>query len=127
VALGTNDAQASAAFWSGRDLLTHGPKFIERPVTRPDGSTGMVSFSVVDWDNENRPEGMRLFACQHLTPQMVWLPELLTHANGASAIAALDIASADPEGDARRLAALADAELVREAEGRWIVRPGFER
>ncbi|MFC3706212.1 VOC family protein [Devosia honganensis] len=127
VALGTSDAQASAAFWSGQDLLTHGPKFIERPVTRPDGSTGMVSFNVVDWDNDSRPEGMRLFACQHLTPQMVWLPELLTHANGAEAIAALDIPSADPEGEARRLAALADAELGREAGDRWIVRPGGER
>ena len=40
--------------------------------------------------------GLATFMCQHLTPEMVWRPEWMTHANGATAVYAYTILHHDP-------------------------------
>ena len=40
--------------------------------------------------------GLATFFCQHLTPEMVWRPEWMTHANGAQAVYAYTILHQNP-------------------------------
>ncbi|WP_349973118.1 VOC family protein [Pseudomonas caspiana] len=48
----------------------------------------------------------RVYYCHHETPELVWQPQWLTHANGVSAIIKLTVLSAEPEAQAARYAAL---------------------
>jgi hypothetical protein len=44
--------------------------------------------------------GLKLFVCEHLTREAVWLPELTRHANDVIAITGLDMAVPDAEASA---------------------------
>ncbi|HEX2216463.1 MAG TPA: hypothetical protein VHG27_07215 [Xanthobacteraceae bacterium] len=70
---------------------------------------------------------MRIFSCQHLTREAVWIPELLKHANTAKRIDRLEILSPDPQGDAQHMARLIDGEIRSVAEGAFVVPSGGER
>jgi hypothetical protein len=60
-------------------------------------------------------EAGRVYYCQQLTPELVWLPEFMTHANGAFAQSRLTMVAEDPAAEAAHLAPWADAST-----------PGFE-
>ena len=63
------------------------PQDFSRPVTQ--GSrTGTAKFALANISAYTTP-GAQLFICQHFTRELVWLPELQKHANGATGIAAL--------------------------------------
>ncbi len=69
---------------------------------------------------------MRIFACQHLTRNAVWIPELQTHANGASRIVAIEILAADPKAAADHMSRLID-QPVSSADGAFRVHSGGKR
>lgn len=48
----------------------------------------------------------RVYYCHHETPELVWQPQWLKHANEVSAITGLTVLSAEPEAAASRYAAL---------------------
>jgi len=50
--------------------------------------TGTASFTITNLAPKSTP-GAQVFMCQHHTPELVWLPELMRHANGAQAVAAV--------------------------------------
>jgi len=50
--------------------------------------TGTASFTITNLAPKTTP-GAQVFMCQHHTPELVWLPELMRHANGAHAVAAV--------------------------------------
>ncbi|HEY4372932.1 MAG TPA: VOC family protein [Burkholderiales bacterium] len=50
--------------------------------------SGTASFTITNLDPRTTP-GAQVFICQHHTPELVWLPELMQHANGAHAVAAV--------------------------------------
>lgn len=52
----------------------------------------------------------RVYYCHHETPELVWQPQWLTHANGVSAILKLTVLSAEPEAARERYAALGQLE-----------------
>ena len=63
------------------------PQDFSRPVTQ--GSrTGIAKFALANISSYTTP-GAQLFICQHFTRELVWLPELQKHANGATGIAAV--------------------------------------
>jgi hypothetical protein len=74
-----------------------------RPATLPDGAATEARFSVFDIDGDATPD-LRLFACQHHTPDAMWVSALLTHGNGAVGIARIEILATDPAAVAARLA-----------------------
>jgi hypothetical protein len=126
-ALTTTDAAAGVEEIRARGLDGVGPIDFGRPVTLPDGSPTEASFKVFQWPTEEAPAGLRIFACQHLTREAVWIPELQRHANGAKRIARVEIVSPDPRRDAEHMARLLDQEIQRESDGAVRVPSGQDR
>lgn len=121
------DAAAGAAELRARGLDAIGPVSFGRPVDLPGGGTADANFSVFRWPLDQRPAGMRIFACQHHTREAVWIPELQRHANGAGRIARVDLLSADPKAAADHMAGLIDQPATREADGSYRVPSGSTR
>lgn len=109
LALATPDAERLTASLRAHGLSPMGPLDFGRPVARPDGSHLDARFRTVHWPPEIRPAGVRIFACQQLTREAVWLPELQSHPNGAVGIERVEIVSASPEAAAAEFAAMSGA------------------
>jgi len=116
IALRAHDAAAGAAEMAARGAAVQPVMRFGRPVTLPDGrhtETRFVTFHLSDLP----APGLRLFACQHLTPEATWVAGSMAHANGATGIAAIEILAADPAAGAAALATLLDSTVEREADG----------
>jgi len=122
----TDDAAGGAAELKARGLEPLGPVHFGRPVDLPGGGTGEAKFNVFRWPLDQNPGGMRIFACQHLTRETVWIPEIMTHANGAKRIARIEILSADPEAAAKKMSGLIDEPATKTPDG-WRVPSGGKR
>lgn len=112
------DTKAAVATLQAEGRAVEGPFHFSRPVEIAGRSGAVAAFDIFQWPPEAAVEGARLFACQHLTRDTVWLPELTAHANGATALLRLDRRSATPEASARAHAAVIGAE-ARAVEGGW--------
>ena len=126
-ALRTDDAALGLAAARARGDRAEGPQSFERPVALPGGGTARAAFRTFEWAPETAPAGLRLFACEHQTPETVWLPELQDHANGARAILSVEAIAPDPENAARACAGLLAAEMVAAGEGVCAVPTGADR
>ena len=124
-ALLASDAAVGLAAIRAQGLEGTGPQAFGRPVTLPDGTVMEAAFRTFEWPAEAAPGGLRLFACEHLTPEAVWVPALQEHANTADAIIRLEILSADPEGDATQAARLTGSAAERCPDGAWRT-PGLD-
>lgn len=123
----TDDAAGGAAELKSRGLEPLGPVHFGRPVELPGGGTGEARFNVFRWPLTENPGGMRIFACQHLTRETVWIPELQKHANGARRIVRVEVLSADPAAAAAHMSRLIDEPVVPEAGGSYRVASGKGR
>jgi len=126
VAFTTDDAAAGVVELQARGVDADGPVHFSRPVDLPNGGIGEAKFNVFRWPLDEDPGGMRIFACQHLTRETVWIPELLEHANGVQRIARLEVLAADAKGAAEHLARLIDEPARAEGDG-WLVPSGGKR
>src|ERR1041384_7063106 len=122
----TDDAAAGAADLSARGLVPLGPVHFGRPVDLPNGGKSEAKFNVFRWPLSESPGGMRIFACQHLTRNTVWIPELQKHANGASRIVTIEILATDPKAAAEHMSRLID-QPVSSADGAFRVHSGGKR
>jgi hypothetical protein len=126
MAFTTDDAAAGAAELKARGLEALGPLHFGRPVDLPGGGKSEARFNAFRWPLNESPGGMHIFACQHLTRETVWIPELQKHANGASRIARIEVLSADPKAAAEHLSRLID-EPVSPVGNAWRVPSGGKR
>lgn len=122
----TDDAAAGAEELKSRGLAALGPVHFGRPVELPNGGTGEARFNVFRWPLDESPGGLRIFACQHLTRETVWIPELQEHANGASRIVRIEVLAEDPKAAAEHLSRLIDEPATQE-EDAWRVPSGGKR
>lgn len=122
----TDDAAGGAAELTARGLVPLGPVHFGRPVDLPGGGTGEAKFNVFRWPLDQNPGGLRIFACQHLTRETVWIPELQSHANGASRIVRIEVLAADPQKAAAHLSGLIDEPATPAGDG-WRVASGGRR
>lgn len=122
----TDDAAAGAAELKSRGLEPLGPVHFGRPVELPDGGRGEARFNVFRWPLDENPGGLRIFACQHLTRETVWIPELQGHANGASRIIRVEVLAADAKAAAAHLSRLID-EPATQQDDAWLVPSGGKR
>lgn len=88
---------------------------LERPITI-DGQSHLVRFETVRFATQPIP-GFRVYFCQHLTPEYVWMDRFMRHANGAEALGAIEIKAAHPETVAQTLARLTRANVRRTEHG----------
>ena len=87
LALTGTDARASMVALREKGFEPAEPLALSRPIT--EGSkTGTARFRITNLDPRTTP-GAQVFLCQHETRELVWLPELQEHANGATGIAAV--------------------------------------
>jgi catechol 2,3-dioxygenase-like lactoylglutathione lyase family enzyme len=126
-ALTTTDAAAGVEEIRARGLAGVGSIDFGRPVTLPDGSRTEARFRIFQWPLQDAPAGLRIFACEHLTREAVWVPDLQKHANGAKRIARVEIVTPDPQREAEHMARLLDQEVQRESDGAVRVPTGRDR
>jgi hypothetical protein len=121
------DAAAGVDELRRRGIAATGPTRFGRPVDLPGGGQAEARFATFNWPLDERPGGMRLFACQHDTREAVWIAELQRHPNTARGIVRLEMLAADPAAAARQLGRLVDREPERLADGAWRVPSGAGR
>lgn len=81
----SSDAFAAADRLRAAGFQPSDPIEFSRPVRLDDGSEHPATFRVTALDHA---PGARYFVCEHRTPELLWRPEWMSHANGAQAIAA---------------------------------------
>lgn len=121
------DAAAGTEELRARGIAAPDVVAFSRPVEMPDGSAAEARFNIMRWPPALRPGALRIFACQHLTREAVWIPELQRHANGAACILRLEMLCADPARSAAEMAALLDQKLRQDADGGRVVPTGQGR
>ncbi|CAN7761787.1 VOC family protein [Bradyrhizobium sp. LjRoot220] len=121
------DSAAGAEEIRARGYPPVGPTDFERPVTMPDGTISAAKFRTFLWPNAEAPGGVRIFACQHKTRETVWIPELMTHANGARRLRQVLIVSPEPANDAAHMSRLIDRDARTEHDGAIAVPSGSDR
>jgi hypothetical protein len=104
----TDDAAAGVVELKARGLEGAGPLSFSRPVDMPDGSRSEAKFKIFTWPPHEAPAGLRIFACQHLTRDTVWIPKLQRHANGARRLVRVEIVARAPKHAAAQLSRLID-------------------
>ena len=123
----STDAAAGVAELAARGIKADGPREFSRPVELPDGRKSAASFRTFYWPAHDRPAGLRIFACEHLTRDTVWIPELTRHANTAQRIERLEILCRDPKATAAEMGRLIDRPAEPVAAGEFRMRSGAHR
>jgi hypothetical protein len=100
IAFGTGSPEADYARLETNGFEPLTPVALQRPIATPRGED-IARFTVVRVLPGKMAEG-RIQFCQHHTPDLLWQPQWLVHANGALALAAVLICVADPEQTAER-------------------------
>lgn len=121
------DSAAGAEEIRAHGYTPVGPTDFERPVTLPNGTVSAAKFRTFQWPTAEAPGGVRIFACQHKTRETVWIPELMTHANGAKRLKQVLIVSPEPATDAAHLSKMIDIAVRNEADGAVAVPSGGDR
>jgi catechol 2,3-dioxygenase-like lactoylglutathione lyase family enzyme len=121
------DSAAGAKEIRARGYPPIGPTDFERPVTMPDGSLSAAKFRTFQWPVAEAPGGVRIFACQHKTREMVWIPELMAHANGAKRLRQVLLVASEPAAEAAHLSRMIDRETKPEPDGAVAMRSGSDR
>ena len=111
----STDIHATYAGFKAAGFDPTEPKDFSRPVELP-GGTEQARFTLT-YLEPGAVEGIRLFACIHHTPELVWRPEYLGHPNAATAISHLTIAIDDPAGAAAAYARVTGTDPVRRDGG----------
>jgi Glyoxalase-like domain len=127
VAFTAVDSAQGADEIRARGFAAIGPTDFERPVTMPNGTLSAAKFRTFQWPVAEAPGGMRIFACQHKTRETVWIPELMTHKNGAKRLRKLLLVAPEPAREAAHLARMIDREAKAEADGAIAVPSGADR
>jgi catechol 2,3-dioxygenase-like lactoylglutathione lyase family enzyme len=104
VAFGTPDAKAAAADLRRAGLPAADMRPLERPLVK-DGIEALARFEIVDFPDDIVPE-IYSFAIHHTTPDLLWQPKLLAHANGVVSLEEIAIVVEEAADFAARLSRL---------------------
>jgi hypothetical protein len=118
----TEDAEALHGVLTAQGLAVQPVQALARDVQR-DGRTQEARFRVL----RARPgsfEAGRVYYCQQLTPQLVWLPEYMGHANQTTAQTGLTLVAEDPHHEAARYASWAAGDAVEQTDGSLLIEGG---
>ena len=101
----SDDARADLRRFEAAGLQAFAPFDFERQARLPDGSSVTVSFSLGFARSPHMPR-VGFFVCENRAQSVFWKPAYQQHANGAEVIAAVYLASPEPERDATFIAAM---------------------
>ena len=120
LALGVDDADANLARMQAAGIPIPGVAWLERPVDAPDGPRAKFARLPLP----DAPEG-RVQLIQHLTPELIWQPRWMNHANRADALVAVIVVSDAPAETATRFSRLCGLPFQPDPAGGFQLRlPG---
>jgi hypothetical protein len=117
-----NDARGDLRQFADMGLQTFAPFDFERQAQLPDGRQVTVSFSLAFVRSSDMP-GVAFFVCENRAQDAFWKPEYQAHGNGATGIAAVYLASPEPERDAGFVGKMFGGGVTPLADG-WRVACG---
>ncbi|MDH3579753.1 MAG: VOC family protein, partial [Hyphomicrobiales bacterium] len=112
----TDDAEETFARLEALGVAGEPPRAFSRPVALADRSTHDARFRTVTARADAFP-GVRLYFCEHLTPDLVWRSEWQSHANGVTGFSDLVVVTANAADQAARLGGLLGARPENAGEG----------
>ena len=116
IAFAAADAADRHAMLAKTDLAPLPLVNLQRPIDI-EGGTATGRFSVIRMPPDSMPEG-RIQIVTHQTPELVWQPRYLTHANGVEALTEVIVCVDDPAEAADRFSRLlARPTHISEGEG----------
>ncbi len=124
-AFSCDDAQRAATSLRNQGIAAADPKDLKRILESGAGEE-LPRFQLVHLPGDATP-GLSSFLVSHLTPEIVWRPEWLRHANGALGIASLTLAVDDPLALMPAYARLLGEDAVAGEERRLTVMAGGVR
>ena len=116
LALSSGDAVSDAARFAEQGIGDFEPFYFERKAIRPDGAETKVAFTLA-FARDPAASEIGFFVCQQRFPENFWNPTFQQHANLATDIAAVTLATSNPEGHAEFLTQFSDAERQSCANG----------
>jgi len=93
---------------------------LRRGIALPDGGEGTLAFSVQRVPPGTMVEGRVQYVTHH-TPDLLWQPRWLDHANGATALREVVVVVADPDEAAERYARFTGRASKAEGAGRQVL------
>ncbi len=115
----TQDAQATYERLARDGFQVNAVQRLERPVTLA-GEERMARFDTVRFA-EQPIRGLRLYFCQHLTPQYIWNQAAMRHENGAVSLDHIAIKAPEAQAVAAALAAVAGAKTQARGDGGYLI------
>lgn len=116
IALQTDDAEQACQEIRRLGIAATDTLSFARPVDLPGGGKAEAAFKITQFP-AGALAGAEVFVCGHLTRHTVWLPELMSHANTAQALAAVVMVAADPAAAAASWARAFGPAAVTTIEG----------
>jgi catechol 2,3-dioxygenase-like lactoylglutathione lyase family enzyme len=122
VALGCKDADQAVRALTAAGVRADAPRTLERDTAfgAHDESVRRARFRNVHLDRAAYVEA-RFLVIEHLTRDLLWQPHLLSHPNGALALAEVHFCAADAQATARNLARLTGGSITSSSPGRVVL------
>jgi len=120
VALHSEDARADHQILEESGVENQGIVDFRRVAHRPDGSEEEAVVSLVMLIDSKQPAISNFFCHQH-KPDLVWVKDWMTHANGANAITMVSYISQNPAALYPRFAGIYGEEAISVEEGYLLV------
>jgi hypothetical protein len=115
----TDDAEACASRLRASGLAMQEPQSFSRPVTI-DGVEQLARFRTTRTAPELFEAG-RVYYCQHDTPELVWRPQWMAHANGCDGLSELVVVTTTLDTDVSRYAKAAQAPAQNHESDVWTI------
>ncbi|MHB2266101.1 VOC family protein [Aliihoeflea sp. PC F10.4] len=85
IALASDDIDVTSKRLSDKGIVTESPRHFSRETAE-----GELRFSVIRLPRDLTP-GLQCIYCRHHTPELLWTPQTMRHANGATRILAASV------------------------------------
>ncbi len=95
LALKTSDADTAHDEFTRLGYAAGQPFAFDRSAIGPDGSEARIGVRLAYAEDHRSPDAL-LFACQHLSPEIVWTDSNVVHSNGASGVRAVYLSEPNP-------------------------------
>jgi Glyoxalase-like domain len=123
VALFSEDAERDETVLRDRGIAVNGTIEFGRPVTLPDGREGRTATTLKTLFDPDLPR-VSHFICHQHRPEFIWVPEWLTHPNGAHGIAQVTYFAPEPDAVRPRFSGLYGESAIAPSDGGMTVRTG---
>ncbi|WP_353146850.1 VOC family protein [Pollutimonas bauzanensis] len=117
--LRSNNAGQTFEYLKSQGFAVNPVQRLERALVL-NGATHTARFDTVRFSVQPLA-GLRVYFCQHLTPELVWAEPFMQHDNGAKNLTDIVIAARQPQSVAQTLATLAMASIDKDDKDNYVI------